>query len=415
MSLQNNIGVTISDPMFNFLYALKAPETKRQYPKRFEVFLNFLNLSGDINDKSLQFHQKAKSNLQWLQDNLMKFVEYQKQRATNGEISINTIGNYYKATKLFCEMNNLTVNWKLISRGIPLGRKAANDRAPTVEEIRKIMEYPDRRIKPIIYVMVSSGIRLGAWDELKWKYIIPFKDNTGNVLAAKIIVYPGDKEEYFTFITTEAYKALEDWMNFRSSYGEMITGESWVMRDIWQTTNIEYGAKFGLATSPKKLASVAIKRIIERALWSQKIRRKLNNGERRHEWKTVHGFRKFFKTRAEQVMKPANVEVLMGHSIGISDSYYRPSDKDILDDYLKAVELLTINTTQIVLEKQIIELKEKSKDNEYIIKAKLQEKDEQIVELKKNDKFKDDALTHLSDQIMVLMERTQKLERKQSK
>jgi len=131
------------------------------------------------------------------------------------------------------------------------------------------------------------------------------------------------------------------------------------MRDIWQTTNIEYDANFGLATYPKKLASVAIKRIIEGALWSQKVRYKLNNGERRHEWKTVHGFRKFFKTRAEQVMKPANVEVLMGHSMGISDSYYRPSDKDMLDDYLKAVDLLTINTTQIVLEKQITELKEK--------------------------------------------------------
>ena len=103
MSLQNNIGVTISDPMFNFLYALKAPETKRQYPKRFEIFLNSLNLSGDLNDKALQFYQKAKSNPQWFQDNLMKFIEYQKQRATRGEISANTIGNYYKATKLFAK------------------------------------------------------------------------------------------------------------------------------------------------------------------------------------------------------------------------------------------------------------------------------------------------------------------------
>lgn len=32
-------------------------------------------------------------------------------------------------------------------------------------------------------------------------------------------------------------------MEFRVSYGENITGESWVMRDIWQTTNITYGAK----------------------------------------------------------------------------------------------------------------------------------------------------------------------------
>ncbi len=36
------------------------------------------------------------------------------------------------------------------------------------------------------------------------------------------------------------------------------------MRDIWQTTNVNYGAKWGLATYPKKLNSYAIKRILER-------------------------------------------------------------------------------------------------------------------------------------------------------
>jgi len=35
-----------------------------------------------------------------------------------------------------------------------------------------------------------------------------------------------------------------------------------------------------------------------------------------------------------------------------------------------------------VLQKQVIELTEKSKDNEYIIKAKLQEKDEEITNMK---------------------------------
>ena len=34
----------------------------------------------------------------------------------------------------------------------------------------------------------------------------------------------------------------------------------------------------------------------------------------------IHGFRKYFKTRAEQSgMKPIHVEILMGHSVGISD------------------------------------------------------------------------------------------------
>jgi hypothetical protein len=40
------------------------------------------------------------------------------------------------------------------------------------------------------------------------------------------------------------------------------------------------------------------------------------------------------------------------------------------------------------LQKQVEELKEKSTDNEYIIKGKLQEKDEQIQDLvKKQEKF----------------------------
>ena len=41
---------------------------------------------------------------QWLRENFMKFIEYQKERVETGDISANTISNYYKATKLFCEL-----------------------------------------------------------------------------------------------------------------------------------------------------------------------------------------------------------------------------------------------------------------------------------------------------------------------
>jgi hypothetical protein len=126
-------------------------------------------------------------------------------------------------------------------------------------------------------------------------------------------------------------------MDFRTSYSKKISGESWVMRDIWQTTNITYGANLGLATCPQKLKHSGIKRLLERALWEQGLRHPLTNGAKRHEWKAAHGFRKFYKSRAEQVMKPINVEITMGHNIGISTSYYRPTQQEVMQDYLKAV------------------------------------------------------------------------------
>ena len=285
-------------------------------------------------------------------------------------------------------MNDLSLSWKRIRRGLPRGRKAANDRAPTIEEIQKLVEYPDRRIKPIIYTMASSGIRVGAWDYLQWKHVTPITNGLGEIIAAKLLIYPGDHEEYYSFITPEAYNALKEWIDFRKEYGERITDDSWLMRDLWQTTNINNRAKSGLATYPKKLKSSDIKRMIERALWEQGIRHTLTRGAKHHEWKAAHGFRKFYKSRTEQVMRPINVEITMGHDIGVSASYYKPTEREVLEDYLKAVDLLTINGDNIVLQKQVAELTEKSRDNEYIIKAKLQEKENQIGALiKKQEQF----------------------------
>src|SRR5215212_10195157 len=183
------------DPLAMFLYALKAPETKRQYPRRFKVFLDFLKLKGTFEEQAKQFLMKARTNPQWAQDNFMQFIAFQIGRARRKEIAESTISNYYKATKLFCEMNDLTLSWKKISRGLPVGRRAANDRALTIEEIQKLAEYPDRRIKAIIYTMVSSGIRLSAWDYLQWKHVTPLHNSSGEVVAAKLLIYPGDQEE----------------------------------------------------------------------------------------------------------------------------------------------------------------------------------------------------------------------------
>jgi hypothetical protein len=147
--------------------------------------------------------------------------------------------------------------------------------------------------------------------------------------------------------------------------------------------------------------------LIEHALWEQGIRKPLKDGAKRHEWKAAHGFRKFYKSRTEQVMKPINVEFTMGHNIGISSSYYKPTERDVLLDYLKAVDLLTISGDKSILQKQIIELKEKDRDNNLLIRAKLSEKEEEI-----KDSLNTDAISTLSDQLSEIVQEIEILKKR---
>jgi hypothetical protein len=383
------------DPWSLYIYAMKAPMTRDRYQTRLAKFFDFIGLEMGVKleDRARAFAQRGKDDGNWALNNIVKFVQYQRDRVERKEITGATVRNYVKSIKLFCEMADLTIAWKKITRGLPKGKKYADDRIPTLEEIRKVVEYPDRRIKAIVYTMASSGIRIGAWDYLRWGNIRPIERNA-EIVAAKMIVYAGDDEEYFTFISREAWQALKYWMNYRETSGEIITGESWVMRDLWDT-RVAQGR--GLVTKPKKLTSLGVKRLMERAIWAQGLRKKLEPGKKRHPYQANHSLRKWFKTRCEVAgMKPINIEKLMNHSIGISNSYYRATENEVLEDYLKAVDQVTINSDRLALEKQVIELKEKTKDNEYIIRAKLQDKDKQIQNM--NEKYE-----LLQSQIQTIM------------
>ena len=39
------------NPIGTFSYALKSPETKRQYPRRFKMFVDFLKLEGRFDEQ----------------------------------------------------------------------------------------------------------------------------------------------------------------------------------------------------------------------------------------------------------------------------------------------------------------------------------------------------------------------------
>ncbi|HSF50857.1 MAG TPA: hypothetical protein VLA74_08870 [Nitrososphaeraceae archaeon] len=391
------------------MYALRAKETIRQYPKRLKIFFDCgMGSKLSLEEQANVFYTNSIKNNSWTFLYFRKFIEYQKTRVAKEEITGTTIHNYYKVAKLFCKMNDIVINWDKLSKGLPPQKHYADDRGPTKREIEKLLQYPDVRIKPILLTMLSSGIRLGAWDYLRIQDVTPIKDQKGNVIAGKIIVYSGEHDQYTSLITPEAWFSIENWINYRKQHGEIIKPESMLMRDIWQTSERSYGAYFGLAKNPKKLQITGIKSLIERAIRSQDLLlpnddkypndnsydglfsleplkgKNVKNGKRMRPWKSINGIRKTYKTITEQKMKPANIELLLGHKLGISSSYYKPNlERDILPDYLQVVDDLTINQEHR-LKRENQRLQEKNQEKDYVINTKLQEKDEQIESIKKN-------------------------------
>jgi len=329
------------DPLTEFFEAIRNPLTRDRYEKRLGQFFRWIKIDGsDLKSQAKSFSTKAKKDSQWSTFVINEYMRSQKERAEKGEISESTVPNYYKPIKLFCEQNDIVLNWKKISRRIPRGRSYANDRAPSLEEIKTILGYPDRRIKPVALIMTTSGGRLGLFDYLNWGHIEKI-EKKGNLVSAKILIYAGTKEEYFSFITPECYQAIEDYIEFRKNQGERITKESPVIRDLFSPDRLGKGEPH----LPKRLKSTGVKRLIEDALKGTGIRKKLPKGKKRHEFQADHGFRKYFKTVCERHMKSLHVEMLLGHNVGLAENYYRPNEAELLEEYLKAsTDLLVLES-----------------------------------------------------------------------
>jgi len=222
--------------MSDFMDWRLAHLTRRRYLKELKMFFDSLGLHGSLDKQSREFLTRAKNDegKEWAQNGLKYFIRDKKQRAENGELAESTVRNFLKPVKLFCSIHDVELSWKKITMMLPAGQMVANGRAPTREEIRKVIEYPDRRIKPLVLVTCASGIRIGAWEYLKWKHIEPIRRDD-RIVAAKITVYAGENEQYFSFITPEAFQALKEWMDFRKKSGEDVNGESWLMITLWDT------------------------------------------------------------------------------------------------------------------------------------------------------------------------------------
>ena len=104
----------------------------------------------------------------------------------------------------------------------------------------------------------------------------------------------------------------------------------------------------------------------------------------KHELHPCHSLRIFAITQMQRAKVDKTIrEMLVGHSTGLDSVYYKPQEEEILEEYLKAVDLLTINKEHR-LQKQLDQYNKKSNDLE-LIRSQITENYEQKIQLIKEE------------------------------
>jgi integrase len=302
----------------NFVNSINSDQTREKYEYTLNQFLEHYEM--DL-DSFLRLSQKEISDL---------IINYLLRR----KISKQYKNLICSAIKHACEMNDVILNWKKIKKFIK-SEKTDNelngkDRGYTHEEIQKILEFSDQRLRTAFLLLSSSGVRIGALQSIR----IGDLEKIDNLY--KIIVYRGDREEYISFTTPECAKEIDSYLQYRTRGGEKITQDSFLLvRKFSQVTEMK----------GKQFKGHALGATLQHCIDSTGLREIDHiNQFKRKQVPVFHGFRKFFtKQLMDSKVDKAIVELLLGHNIGLTGRYYKPTEQEMLNEYLKAVGLLTIN------------------------------------------------------------------------
>ena len=154
-----------------------------------------------------------------LQDIIIDYVLDMKEKR---KFSYSTRSLRLNAVMKFCEMNDITINWKKCYSFLGEFNRTVRDRAYTRDEIRKVLDKCDERKRVIILLLVSTGMRIGALPELRLRHLkkVPLDNDSSQNSIYQVSVYENTKSEYSTFTTTECAKAIDSYLEYRKRSGE---------------------------------------------------------------------------------------------------------------------------------------------------------------------------------------------------
>lgn len=325
----------------NFLESIRTKAARETYDFHFKKFTQFI--------------ESVEGNL--LNENPSDYIIYLKNKGRSRSL----ISTAVCAISHFYTMNDVVINKKKINKFVGARTKKHKDIGYNTNQIRRLFEVCDDRIKVIVLLFASTGMRLGALPTLKMGNFRSVNiENDKQIKLYQITIYEGEPEEYITFCTPECSTAVDSYLSYRERSGEKIAPNTPLIREQFDKDDIfkiKYPRQVLLGTISKILSEKFIQAGIREV---EHIKENQTMGQSRKEIPLIHGFRKFFKTALmNSDVHPSFKKLLMGHSVELDEVYYdKNSDKSqvkLLEEYSKAINALTINEeNRLKLENQEI-------------------------------------------------------------
>ncbi len=385
--------------------AVMNQSTAVKYDERLKKFEAFVSerYNLDINEivKRITKDKIAAYNV------LSNYVLYLKEKSNN-RISPVTLKNSVITIKNFLEYSDIDISprkFKLKVRLPKVVRKSKE--ALSKEDVVDILNAcSDIRLKTYAMFLAAGGFR--AVEALS----VRIKDLDLESKPARVFVrgeYTKTKADRTVFLTEEVTQQLRSWLSYKyrkrrvcykaenhdhqnnektiTEYRIPDREQNHLLFAVYQNTRMP---------NPDGIYDDIAKSFAKTLDRMGKGEREDGNEGRRQI--TLHSFRRFVKTTISDLGYSDYSEYFIGHS---GSTYWQKKENEKAELFQKIEPYLTFLN--------IHELERHGAD----IQSKIEELEELNQSLRQHDKMKEDAIAHLSDQLMVITTRLQELERKQ--
>ena len=367
----------------NYLTGLKIffetiyPELKiESEKKREELGVKVLPTDITVNLQD-SYSSKYLSEDRDYREDILNFKESLKAKAPK------TIGSRLNTIRVFLDENGINFPKRFFKNlNGKVNEAISEEKVPSNEELRRIIEYLPVHGKALALFLSSSGMKIGEAVQIKINDVELNSDPARIKIRAE---YTKTGKKRITFISPEAKEAVKEWLSYRDQYLKRAINRTQIEFRKDKTDNLFPFTPLNFNTMWRN--ALAKSKLLERD-------EKTNRMTMR-----PHNLRKYFRSRVGRYGRD-EAECLMGHQAGLNRIYanFDDAEERLKEVYAKSILDLSIyGRTSVITDESF---KKEIKKNEDTINV-----------LIKDGYVKDKKIEYLSNEVEELKHKMMNMER----